>query len=375
MKDLRLKENEVVHCSTYKQAKKVLKLAKKLGVNKTNKFLTLWDVLKEETCYNMQYEGGLIYDRVSYYKDFPKEIITAKEFLARHKSSNVGSEVTITIINAGGQIRKDVFERIGKENEARALAVFDGCKPLDIDQNKVGKTLNYYKSKVIQWGKQRGLYNKEHGATEDSQLIKFFEEFGELSQGLIKNDNELIKDAIGDCQVVLIHLCKLKGLSIEEMNEDAFKDDLFSKIDSKITTAGLMRTVIHLLDLRKYNLAIGALCVIERMQNFEFLECLDFAYNEIKDRKGKMINRTFVKDEQERKKEITLDKQYFYFVGSLNKERRKEVEKFLKANSLNWKAHFSIDKNYIYFDNHKGLWFQTNGLERGEAINANTLFK
>lgn len=55
--DLKLKENEVVHCETEKQAKKVLNIAHKLGVTCTagNSFLenNYWNMNKENTCYNL----------------------------------------------------------------------------------------------------------------------------------------------------------------------------------------------------------------------------------------------------------------------------------------------------------------------------------
>ena len=66
------------------------------------------------------------------------------------------------------------------------------------------------------------------------------EEAGELAEALLKKDRKEIYDAIGDMIVVLTNLATLEDMKIED--------------------------------------------------------CIDYAYNEIASRKGKMINGTFVKN-------------------------------------------------------------------------------
>ncbi len=87
------------------------------------------------------------------------------------------------------------------------------------------------------WADERGLYDK--GDTK-TQYLKLMEEAGELGRAVLKNDNDEFVDAIGDMVVVLTNLAHLGGTTIEE--------------------------------------------------------CIDSAYNEIKNRKGKMSNGTFVKN-------------------------------------------------------------------------------
>jgi len=89
---------------------------------------------------------------------------------------------------------------------------------------------------IRQWAQERGIYDKGNSHT---QYVKLMEEAGELAQGLLKKDAYEIKDAIGDMVVVLTNLAALEGMQIEN--------------------------------------------------------CIDSAYNEIKSRKGKMTNGTFVK--------------------------------------------------------------------------------
>ncbi len=90
---------------------------------------------------------------------------------------------------------------------------------------------------IRDWAGERGLYSK--GDTK-TQFCKLMEEAGELGRAVLKNDHKEFVDAIGDMVVVLTNLAELGGTSIED--------------------------------------------------------CIDSAYNEIKDRKGGMKNGTFVKD-------------------------------------------------------------------------------
>jgi NTP pyrophosphatase (non-canonical NTP hydrolase) len=92
-----------------------------------------------------------------------------------------------------------------------------------------------YISDIAQWHHDRNLIE---GATNQSQFMKLISEAGELSNNLAKGKD--CRDDIGDMLVVLINIAERHGYSIEE--------------------------------------------------------CLAQAYNDIKDRKGKMVNGTFVKD-------------------------------------------------------------------------------
>lgn len=91
-------------------------------------------------------------------------------------------------------------------------------------------------SKIKKWAVDRNL----HTADPNKQVLKLGEEFGELCQGMAKNNRPLVLDSVGDMYVVLVILSMQLGVDIED--------------------------------------------------------CIEMAYNEIKDRKGKMINGVFVKE-------------------------------------------------------------------------------
>ena len=90
---------------------------------------------------------------------------------------------------------------------------------------------------IRKWAKDRDIYEKGDIKT---QLIKLYEETGELSQSILKNDKDGIIDAIGDSVVVLTNLAEFNGVTIEN--------------------------------------------------------CIRTAYDEISSRTGRMVNGTFVKD-------------------------------------------------------------------------------
>ena len=90
---------------------------------------------------------------------------------------------------------------------------------------------------IREWANERGLYEKGDPKT---QALKLVEEVGETCRAILKGNDMEIIDGIGDCVVVLTNLAELIGEPIEE--------------------------------------------------------CIEQAYMEIKNRKGKMVNGTFKKD-------------------------------------------------------------------------------
>lgn len=92
---------------------------------------------------------------------------------------------------------------------------------------------------IIQWANDRNMIKPDR-LTGLAQLAKVTEEHGELSAGINKKDEKKIKDSLGDSLVTLIILAQ---------------------------------------DL-----------------NFDLLDCLNIAYNVIKDRKGKVIDGSYIKE-------------------------------------------------------------------------------
>jgi NTP pyrophosphatase (non-canonical NTP hydrolase) len=72
---------------------------------------------------------------------------------------------------------------------------------------------------IREWANNKGIYIKGDPKT---QCIKLFEEAGELSKAILKNDEIEFIDAIGDCVIVLTNLAKLKGYNIEDCINSAY---------------------------------------------------------------------------------------------------------------------------------------------------------
>ena len=89
--------------------------------------------------------------------------------------------------------------------------------------------------KIGQWHHDRNLID---GATDKDQVCKLIQEVGELSDNVCKGND--VADDIGDCIVVLINIAIRNNLTIDK--------------------------------------------------------CLEVAYNDIKDRKGKMVDGIFIKE-------------------------------------------------------------------------------
>ncbi len=104
-------------------------------------------------------------------------------------------------------------------------------------ENKKSTTVFSRFQDIRDWAEERGLYDK--GDTK-TQFCKLMEEAGELGRAVLKDNQAEFVDAIGDMVVVLTNMAMLGGTSIET--------------------------------------------------------CIDAAYDEIKNRKGKMVNGTFVKN-------------------------------------------------------------------------------
>ena len=90
---------------------------------------------------------------------------------------------------------------------------------------------------VKDWAEEKNLLKKENS---QAQMLKVLEEVGETAGALLKNKNKEIKDGLGDSFVTLIILCYQLGL--------------------------------------------------------EPTDCLQAAWDEIKNRKGKTVNGTFIRE-------------------------------------------------------------------------------
>ena len=77
------------------------------------------------------------------------------------------------------------------------------------------------KEKVLQWAENRNLLHNENALKQYSKLQ---EESNELLIGILNKDPYEIIDALGDIQVVLIILANQLGFDIDECLESAYNE-------------------------------------------------------------------------------------------------------------------------------------------------------
>lgn len=154
---------------------------------------------------------------------------------------------------------------------------------------------------VIDWAIDRNLIK---GSTHQAQFIKLVSEVGELNDALFLDPSrDDVKDAIGDILVVMIILCEQLELNFKE-NYEIVCVEKFKSYNPHNMIIGLISELGGMADIISkgktdiiYNICsiIYVLNHVANLHKFTLDECLESAYNTIKNRKGKMIDGFFVK--------------------------------------------------------------------------------
>lgn len=167
-----------------------------------------------------------------------------------------------------------------------------------------------YIDNILAWAEERNLLTQ---GDVFMQLEKSREENSELTKAITKYEKgnaqayDEIKDAIGDVYVTLVVASEIHGLPVYEI----FKNVEFEEYDSyhwqyytnllRVFDWELYLSCIYEDSLR-YNTPgtlsnyIDFLNSVAIEYNFTLVECIEYAYNQIKERTGKIIDGTFVKD-------------------------------------------------------------------------------
>lgn len=177
--------------------------------------------------------------------------------------------------------------------------------------------------KVVQWAKDRNLDTVE----ARTQYTKLIEEQGELVFAMMENNingDSGVKDSLGDYQVTLIIYCLIRGIDLKKQVEQEGNfwteyDDLAEMVKEiseefgeKIAAQDMINYLVYsssrIISAYNRNNANEEeyIAVVRTMEQLHYIakeyntsleETLEMAYNEIKDRKGKMIDGVFVKEE------------------------------------------------------------------------------
>lgn len=154
---------------------------------------------------------------------------------------------------------------------------------------------------VKQWFIDRDL---ENGGRLDKQSLKLSEEFGELCAGYLKKNEQLTKDSIGDCAVVIVGLALLVKADVQGIFDDSiviFEEDVsdhFKDLNKNISCFQRCYSWEDKSMCGMYlSFSVDSLKSISKSLGYSFEECFELAYQEIKDRKGRWIDGSFVKEE------------------------------------------------------------------------------
>lgn len=141
---------------------------------------------------------------------------------------------------------------------------------------------NELKPLIINWAKEKNLIKKENA---EKQYLKFLEEIGETAKAILKDDSAGVIDGFGDIAVTMIILGEQIGNSQE-----------LSEIEKPLSDITLYDVVKRVGPEFVNPSAINFLFDCAYSYGLNLNDCLLTAWQEIKDRKGKTINGTFIKN-------------------------------------------------------------------------------
>ena len=153
---------------------------------------------------------------------------------------------------------------------------------------------------VVQWGKDRGLDKVGHLAQAKYTLKKT----AELLDAYADGDVDKINDAIGDILVTLIVGASNDDEILQELTEliltYKYKPlpvqdlDFFDHYEKLIFRSGMLYKYQNYNNYQDFYVTLFWLC--SSVSNLSFQDCLQLAYDEIKNRTGKLVDGQFIKD-------------------------------------------------------------------------------
>ena len=212
------------------------------------------------------------------------------------------------------------------------------------------KTIQELVPLIQEWAKERKIYEE---LTPFDQLLKTHEEVGELIKACYDNDKPAIQDAIGDTMICLINYCYFIELDVIKKIKRAVELslpelDIITRVIEVYKSLGRLisinmrngdKKLSEPSEIRVFSIA-HSLNEIALLENTTLEECLNIAYNEIKNRTGKMINGKFMKDKTIEKIKESVQKE----IAEKQKEGKTLMEILEESRSL------TITNPYLYYN-------------------------
>lgn len=169
--------------------------------------------------------------------------------------------------------------------------------------------LMYREADIIQWGIDRNLIGPTGEATMSGQLKKTREEAKELRDALLLRKDAGIRDGVGDVYVTLVLQANMWGANMCECLAARRAEMVTNVVEAFDLIDAAMLDLSAAIALHKHHIGDSRTnakrCIseiyhaIQRIALFtqqDFKTCIDTAWDEIKDRKGRMIGGVFVKE-------------------------------------------------------------------------------
>ena len=149
-----------------------------------------------------------------------------------------------------------------------------------------------YQEKIEFWAEARGLNHLEFA---EKQCNKVMEELGEFAGNLARG--KCVKDDIGDIFVTIVILAKQIGVQVDFSKNELSNNFYYGEPIRIYSLVGLLVSC----DDEKQFESISKKLMNEILtfcikNDIQFLECVQIAWDEIKSRKGKMVNGSFIKE-------------------------------------------------------------------------------
>lgn len=146
---------------------------------------------------------------------------------------------------------------------------------------------------IQKWAEDRNLVK---GSNPGAQMLKLYEEFGELTGAIAKQNQGVIIDSIGDVVVVLGVMCAQLGVPLRKGPNMTMPTELTTIVCRIGKEIGYLGDSLE--DAKKHiPFIMGGVQFLAKTLELDFEKCVKSAYKEIKDRKGKMVDGVFVKEE------------------------------------------------------------------------------
>ena len=190
-------------------------------------------------------------------------------------------------------------------HKIKQISAFKVLKLLTQQKETYMTQLKTLQTNIEQWAVDRNL----HTGDPSRQVLKLIEEQGELAAAIARDNHEEMADAIGDVTVVALVMAKQLNVSVDLWTAfERSSKGSDEKIDLNAAIASLAENISHLATFVYYKHSHHAHHFIEHVitmvadvadaLNIDYISAVQSAYDTIKDRKGKLVNGVFIKEDE-----------------------------------------------------------------------------